>query len=182
MRKLLSLVAVATALLPTAVGATTVRALSTEAMTAEAEVIAIGRCVSIAPVWEDRVLVTHATVEITESLKGDVSGSIVVSLPGGIDTNRKVKVAMTYPGAPTMQPGEQVFLFLDREADDPTSLTVSGFAQGKFSVVADPSGVQYVSRDLRNLTLVTGAGQSAGTTTRTPLGAFRQEIKRHLAR
>lgn len=181
MRHLAWGLALAMILCPVAATATTVRALSTAEMTASAEVIAVGRCVSLTPVWEGRVLVTRATVEITESLKGDVSGTIEVTLPGGIDTNRRVKVAMTYPGAPTMQPGERVFLFLDRDASDPGALTVSGFSQGKYAIVADPSGDAYVSRDLSNLTLVGAAGSVAAKNRKT-LAAFRQEVRALLAR
>jgi hypothetical protein len=160
--------------------ATTVRALTTAEMAAGAEVIAVGRCVSVAPVWEGRVLVTRATVEVVESLKGDVSGTIEVTLPGGIDTTRRVKLAMTYPGAPTMQPGERVFLFLDRDPDA-TALTVSGFAQGKYAIVEDAGGA-YVTRDLTNLTLVGDGTQSVRSRNRQTLDAFRQEVRGHLAR
>jgi hypothetical protein len=161
--------------------ATTVRALSTAEMTAGAEVIAVGRCVSLAPVWEGRVLVTRATIEVLESLKGDVSGTIEVTLPGGFDTTRRVKLAMTYPGAPTMQPGERVFLFLDRDPVDTTALTVSGFSQGKYAIV-DEAGRSYVTRDLTNLTLVGDSSQSVRARDRKSLDALRQEVRGLLAR
>ena len=82
---------------------------------------------------------------------------------------------MTYPGAPTMRDNEQVFLFLTR-SDEVDGYVVSGFAQGKFSIVTDAAGVRRVSRDLRGSQLVEGTGVSRGTVTLEPLATFRQEI------
>ncbi|MCL4813320.1 MAG: hypothetical protein KJ061_12570 [Vicinamibacteraceae bacterium] len=182
MKRALLALAFAAAVLPSPVQATTVRALTTEAMTREADVIAIGQCVAVETVWEDRVLVTKATIEVSESLKGGASGRIVVSLPGGIDTNRKHPIAMTYPGAPIMQPGERVFVFLDRGDTDPSAFTVSGFSQGKFSIVVDPAGEEVVTRDLSQITLVGGPGPTRGAKDRKRLADFRREVRTILGR
>jgi hypothetical protein len=173
------LVAAAT---PIGASATTVRALSLQAMSADAEVIAVGHCVSIESAWEARTLVTRATVQVTESIKGDLGESIVVTLPGGVDANRRFPVAMTYPGAPSMQPGEQVFLFLDQEEADPSALTVSGFAQGKYTIESDGSGTQYVTRDLSGLALIDDAGAVAGAKSVKTLAEFRRDVLVHLGR
>src|SRR3954447_23454044 len=85
--------------------------LSLDDMVKQSDAIVIGNCTETKSVWIDRNLVTLATVSVTESLKGEAS-TLTVALPGGVDANRKIPVAMTYPGAPQMRPGEDVFLFL----------------------------------------------------------------------
>src|SRR5215510_13414455 len=92
-------------------------ALSVQDMVNQSDVIAIGNCVETKSVWVDRSLVTLATVSVSESLKGSETSTITVALPGGVDANRSIPVAMTYPGAPQMQPGENVFLFLTASTD-----------------------------------------------------------------
>ncbi|HKY45346.1 MAG TPA: hypothetical protein VJM50_19800, partial [Pyrinomonadaceae bacterium] len=92
-------------------------ALSLEDMVDQSDVIAIGNCSSIRSAWVDGTLVTLATVSVSETLKGAESGSLTVVLPGGIDANRQVPVAVSYPGAPRLTPGENVFLFLNSDVD-----------------------------------------------------------------
>jgi hypothetical protein len=84
--------------------ATTARRLSNEEMADTADIIVIGRVTDVRPVWENpRTLVTVATVSVSERLKGQVGDTITVALPGGIDSNRKFPIAVTYAGAPTMR-------------------------------------------------------------------------------
>ena len=79
--------------------ATTVVALSNRALTVSASVIATGRCVDLHTAWEGRVLVTVATISVTDVLKGEPGRTMTIALPGGADANRKFPVAMTYAGA-----------------------------------------------------------------------------------
>lgn len=162
--------------------ATTAVSLSTEALTAGADVIVTGRCVGVRSAWEGRTLVTVATVAVGEALKGTPGPTLTVAMPGGIDSNRRVPVAMTYAGAPQMQVSEDVFLFLVRDPDIASGLTVMGFAQGKFSIVVDETGSPAVSRDLTLLTLQSPAGTRRGTATRVGLEAFKREVRGYLAR
>jgi hypothetical protein len=160
--------------------ATTARRLSNQQLAQDADVIAIGRCLETRSVWEGRTLLTLATVAVAETLKGGPEATLTVALPGGIDANRKVPVAMTYAGAPTMRPGEEVFLFLNRDEVVTAGLIVAGFAQGKFSIVQDAAGNRAVSRDLTTLKLQMGPGVVAGTQTVTPLEEFRREVLEYL--
>jgi hypothetical protein len=155
--------------------------LSNEALTDASAAIVIGRVTSAESRWVDRSLVTAVTVQISETLKGGVAGQIEVLLPGGIDANRRFKVAMTYPGAPQMQTGEEVFLFLVQDDDLGGGYVVAGFAQGKFSILAQ-QGTQVVSRDLRGSQLVEGTGISRGAVVLTPLADFRAEIAGYISR
>lgn len=154
--------------------------LTNQQLTEQSDLILIGRTSGSASRWIDRTLVTAVTVQVTEVVKGFASGQIEVILPGGIDANRAVPIAMTYPGAPRMQPDEEMFLFLSYDTDIP-GYVVTGFAQGKFSIVTQ-QGTRMISRDLRGSQLVEGTGIARGSTTLTPLVEFRAEIAGYLNR
>lgn len=154
-------------------------ALSVEDMVNQSDVIAIGNCTDTRSVWVDRSLVTLATVTVTENLKGNET-SLTVALPGGADANRKFPVAMTYPGAPRITPGEDVLLFLTSSSEVAGSYTVAGFSQGKFSIVTDEDGELLVSRDLRKTALQDKDGVRRGQSNMTPLSTFKAQVKGYL--
>jgi hypothetical protein len=157
---------------------TTAVELSDQALAVGADVIVIGECVGVQSEWVDRVLVTRATVRVSEALKGSPEAEIVVTLPGGADANRKFPVAMTYAGAPQLRVGEQTFLFLN--SDETYGAIVSGFSQGKFSII-DDGGEQLVTRDLTRLTLSTGTGVvRGGTASKKKLSEFKNEVRGYL--
>jgi hypothetical protein len=160
--------------------ATTARRLSNAQLAQDAEVIVIGHVGESRSAWEGRTLVTLVTVTVAETLKGAPGQTLTVALPGGSDANRRFPVAMTYAGAPTMQPGEQVFLFLGHDDAIASGHVVLGFSQGKFSIVQNASGAAVVSRDLTTISLQTGAGVVPGTLTYTSLSEFKQEILGYL--
>ena len=155
-------------------------ALSLEEMVQQSDVIAIGSCTETQSVWVDNSLVTLAKVSVNETLKGTESTDLTVALPGGVDANRKFPVAMNYPGAPRMTPGEDVFLFLTSSGEVSGSYTVAGFSQGKFSIVKDEDGEPMVSRDLRQMSLQTNNGVRRGQNNLTPLASLKNEVKRQL--
>jgi hypothetical protein len=102
-----------------------------------------------------------------------------VILPGGVDTNRKFPVAMSYPGAPRLTPGENVFLFLTNDTDL-GGYTVAGFSQGKFSIVSDEDGQPVVSRDLTPMALQGNNGVHRGESNATPLSSFKEQVRGYL--
>jgi hypothetical protein len=155
-------------------------ALSLEDMVKQSDVIAIGNCVDTQSVWVDSTLVTLATVSVSETLKGTESGNLTVVLPGGVDANRQFPVAMSYPGAPRITPGEDVFLFLSAESEVANGYTVAGFSQGKFSIVNDEDGEPVVSRDLTKLSLQGNNGVRRGSANMTPLSNFKDQVKGYL--
>ena len=155
-------------------------ALSLEAMTDQSDVIAIGDVVDTKSVWVDGTLVTLASVSVSETLKGDGSGSLTVVLPGGIDANRQVPVAVSYPGAPRLTPGETAFLFLNSDVDYGLGYYVAGFAQGKFSIVNDEDGQPVVSRDLTRMSLQGNNGVRRGGANVIPLDTFKDRVKARL--
>ena len=155
-------------------------ALSLDDMVDHSDVIAIGNCVDTKSVWVDRSLVTLATVSVSETLKGAESGNLTVVLPGGVDANRKFPIAMSYPGAPRLTPGEDVFLFLNSDTDYGLGYNVAGFSQGKFSIVNDEEGEPVVSRDLTKLTLQTNNGVRRGGANVISLATFKDQVKARL--
>jgi hypothetical protein len=160
--------------------ATTLMAKSDRDMSKEADMIVVGRCIKTRSEWVDKVLVTVATMNVTETLKGDTQKTIEVVLPGGIDTKRKVPVAMTYAGAPTLTPNEQVFLFLTRDAALDNAMTITGFSQGKYNVVADPQGKSIVTRNVSDARFIGGQGMSEGSRERRTLNQFKAEVQGYL--
>jgi len=154
--------------------------MSVEDMVNQSNVIAIGNCTETRSVWVDRSLVTLATVSVTESLKGNEASSITVALPGGVDANRRIPIAMTYPGAPKITPGENVFLFLTDSSEVDGSYTVAGFSQGKFSIGTDDNGELVLSRDLTKTSLQGDRGLRRGHTDRTPLATLKAQVRGYL--
>jgi hypothetical protein len=155
-------------------------ALSLPEMVNQSDVIAIGNVVETRSVWVDRTLVTMASVAVSETLKGAGSSNLTVVLPGGIDVNRKFPVAVSYPGAPRLTPGEDVFLFLSSNPDFSGSYTVAGFSQGKFSIVNDADGEQVVSRDLSKMQLQGNSGLHRGLKNAVPLASFKDQVRGYL--
>ena len=166
--------------LPAPVETTLANALSVKDMVNQSDLIAIGSCVDTKSVWVDRALVTLVTISVAETLKGAEQQTITVALPGGVDANSKFPVAMTYPGAPRITPGENVFLFLTAESDVAGSYTVAGFSQGKFSIVTDENGEQLVTRDLTKTTLKDNNGVRRGSSNMTPLASLKAEVRGQL--
>ena len=155
-------------------------ALSVADMTDQADVIAIGNCVDTRSMWVDNSLVTLVTVAVGEALKGMPGDTLTVVVPGGIDTNRRIPVAMTYPGAPRLTPGETVFLFLNADSEVGGGYNVTGFSQGKFSIVEGADGQPMVTRDLTKVALKDSDGVRRGTANMTPLASMKAHVKGRL--
>ena len=154
--------------------------VSEKQMALQSELILTGRCASAKTVWMGRTLVTLATISVGEILKGQAPGALTVVLPGGIDANRPVPIAMSYPGAPRILPQEEVFLFLARQPEVPLGYIVAGYSQGKFSIVEDEQGQKHVARDLTKVRLRSSTGIGRGAVLKTSLDEFKDRIKGYL--
>jgi hypothetical protein len=154
--------------------------LSVEEMVDDSHLITIGSCVDARSTWVDRNLITIATISVKETLKGDAGGSVAVVLPGGIDVNRKHPIAMTFPGAPRITPGEDVLLFLTEDDQVGGGYTIAGFSQGKFSIVKDEQGREMITRDLTRTTLRGKTGSRRGNVSLTSLESMKTLINRQL--
>jgi hypothetical protein len=149
-------------------GATTVKRLSLEELTARSELIVLGHHLETKSVWVGRLLVTRTTVAVGELLKGQAPPSVIVDILGGIDMNRRVPIGMNVPGAPRIHSGEQVILFLSRREGltGTREYEIVGFSQGKFSITKDATGSRV---------------RAAASGAAMPLAQFKAEIQRYVS-
>lgn len=148
-----------------------------------ADLIVIGRAVDTRSEWveDGRVLVTLATVEVGETVKGGDAERITVVLPGGTDVNRKFPVAMTYAGAPSISQGEEVLLFLEGESLVPGGYAIGGFNAGKFSIVEGEDGKKLIAPGRMKEKARTGPGIVRGNAKFVELDEVKGKVKRYLA-
>jgi hypothetical protein len=151
---------------------------SMEQMVEVAQLIVIGQCAGTQSRWvEGRRLVTEATILVEEALKGSPETQVMVELPGGVDSNRRFPVAMTYAGAPQISPTEKVLLFLVRPDEGANSYSVMGFAQGKFSVGQTSDGEEVVTRDMTKAPVPKSPGLTRGNPQVVSLSEFKAWVR-----
>lgn len=161
--------------------ATTAVERSQEDMIREAGLIVTGRCTSLQSTWVDRNLVTLATIQVSEVLKGQAAREVTVVIPGGIDTSRRVPIAVNYPAAPEILKQENVLLFLVPEPMVDKGHAIVGFSQGKFSLAQNEQGQLFATQNLGELHLQGRAGVTRGTARSVSIDALRQQIRQTLS-
>ncbi len=142
----------------------------------QAEIIVAGRCTGLQSQWVGRDLVTLATISVSEVLKGQAGPEVTVVLPGGIDSNRRFPIAMTFPAAPEIFLQEDVLLFLATEDLVAGGWGIVGFSQGKFTVVEN-AGAKVATQNLSGLTLQGRNGRLQGGAKSISLPQLRQQIR-----
>lgn len=155
--------------------ATTIVEMDLHAMSTEADLVVTGRCVEVASLWLRGELVTRITVDIEETFKGEATSPVKVIVPGGFDANRKIPIASVVPGAPEIDHGEALLLFLSPEDTDGYRRII-GFAQGKFRLVPGPSGSTLAARDLSELRVAGREGIAMGDAETFPLAEIRAAV------
>ncbi|MEZ5365825.1 MAG: hypothetical protein R2748_26710 [Bryobacterales bacterium] len=122
---------------------------------------------------------THYEVRVSETLRGPSAQTLIISEPGGVVED----VAMSVPGAPRLEVGEEAVLFAY-----PTPLghwRIRGWGQGRFPVetVAGRSVVRSPRVDAVKLTNRTAAltPESAWTPSGEDLAAFLGRVRRLIA-
>lgn len=175
-----ALLATLVLLLASAAPATTLIELSDEQLARVAEVIVKGRCTAITTTWRGGKLLTVTTVAVTEVLKGTPPATVEVLLPGGIDLDREIPVAMTFPGAASMSRDEKVVLFLSSVGEAKREYQIIGFSQGKFSIARDETGEVFVRQDLHGATLIGEDGPRRGGLRSLPLELFERRLRHAL--
>jgi hypothetical protein len=149
----------------------------------ESAIIVTGHCTHLQSQWAGRTLVTLATIQISEVLKGSAGATVTVTLPGGVDSNRRIPIAMNYPAAPVILQQEDVLLFLTPQELVAGSYSVVGYSQGKFTLVADARGRKMATQSLSGLKLQGKNGslhESSGKTIQ--LDELRAKIQSSTAR
>jgi len=149
-------------------------------MSQGATTIVTGQCIGTRSTWVGRTLYTIATVQVSETIKGDPQTTVNVAIPGGIDLNRNIPLEMKYPGAPLMQRGEESFLFLIPATAMPGSYSVMGYAQGKLSIVANQDGEKMVTPNSARVPMNNANGVVRGNAPMTRLSVFKDRVKAYL--
>lgn len=115
-------------------------------------------------VWIDGALYTAVRLEILDVVAGAPPPTTILLLPGGVDLDREIPVAVRWPGAPELGTGERALLFLDRGSVAPLGgggryYSIVGFSRGKLAIwsdgetlmVEEPSSASGAARSLASV-------------------------------
>lgn len=165
---------------PTGATTTTSDTVELAELTDRADLIVDAIAADRASLWIDGTLFTAVHLEIQEVLKGESLGDITLLLPGGIDLDREIPVAIRWPGAPELGTGERSLLFLYRSREEkirgpskprgrdrpngPHYYSIVGFSQGKLEVRAEGTNL-----------VIEGTSDSSGN--RRRLSSVKAEIR-----
>ncbi|HEX5752059.1 MAG TPA: hypothetical protein VFZ09_37925 [Archangium sp.] len=83
---------------------------------------------------DGRRIITDVEIQVTEALKGQASGTVLVTQPGG----RVGDIGQRVSGLAAFTPGEEVVVFLERHGKQ--AFRVSGMVQGKYQVQRSEDG------------------------------------------
>jgi hypothetical protein len=132
LRALLSI----TLLIGLPVGATTLLRTDVAELSSASDTIVQGTVRRVQSRWsgDGRRIVTDVEIEVTDTLKGQPGGTVLVTQPGG----KVGDIGQVVHGLATFSPGEEVIVFLEKRGK--VSFQVSSMAQGKFQVRRDADG------------------------------------------
>ena len=141
----------ALAALASTAAATIVLRVTPRELADAAHLVVEGRVDSVDVRWDDArtCINTYVTFSIDRAHKGNASGSLVITVPGGRVGEDEVRVE----GTAQFESGEEAVVFLWRNREG--SWIVVGEAQGKFRLRKDPkTGVRMAENSLKGLCLV----------------------------
>lgn len=154
-------------------GAATVEKMSLPEMVKLSPSIVVGTVTDVSSAWNEdhtRIFTTIA-LDVSESLKGELSGVITFRQIGGTVGDTRISV----PGFPVFKEGSELLLFLN---DDPSGyIPVVGLGQGKFDVfVNEQSGQKIVANDVLGLETVGGKSLDEASTIKTSLSSLKRSV------
>ncbi len=162
------------------VEATTAVMLTDTELIVNSRFIVYGKVISVTSDWDSSssMVWTYVEVHADRVLKGDLhERTIVLKQLGGTVGEKSVRVI----GQPGFAAGERVLLYLNTGADG--SMHSAHNFMGKFSVIDDPGGAEFVQRsvDPNEVDILdrTSAGE---VTNRAPFGTYLKKIRRTLNR
>jgi hypothetical protein len=168
-------------LVPAGLWATTAVEMSTDDLAQAASLIVSGRVTNVQSTWVNRDLVTLATISVSEVLKGQAGSEITVVIPGGVDMNRPIPIAVSVPAAPQFTDNESTLLFLVDEDQVQDSYAVAGFSQGKFTL-EEVAADKMARQDTSDLNLQRPSGLIVrGGAKAVPYEQLKKQILRTLA-
>ena len=161
------------------ISATTLAKLSLDQIAAGSDAVARVRCTAAESRWEGGSIWTLATVQVLESMKGNLPSSITIRVPGG----RVGHLTATVDATPKFAPGNEAVVFLQRSrAGD---FTVAGWAEGTFRILRDPhSGAETVTQDSSAFAVFDATSRTFRSEgiRRMPIDEFRARMAAALAR
>ena len=145
-------------LLPVRAGATSMVPQTLDELSTKSDAVVRVTTLATRSEWRNRVIVTIARMRVTDALLGTLAPGQVIEVAtlGGVVDGVELRV----PGAPHFAAGEDDVLFLG-----PGKLAdwqVTDLAQGKFEVVRDSSGREFLGRrDMEGVELPLGGAVPA---------------------
>lgn len=155
-------------------------AMTAEQLIDEADAVIQGRVIRLESRWDEngRIVVTEATVEVTDTIVGEAAPEIVVRTPGGKVADFRVEAI----GFPQMYMGEEVILFVKADRAIGASRIV-GHQQGHFEVVTRKDGVTLaVPRIEEDAAFLLPSGKPMPQPRSSELGAFKGRLRAEAAR
>lgn len=164
----------------TAVNASTFVALTAEELIEQSSAIIQGRVIGLESRWDEqgRIIVTDATIQVTETIVGDTPPQVVVRTPGGTVADYRVEA----DGFPQLAKGEEVVLFVSSGSNTQVRRIV-GHQQGHVEVVRRLDGVSLaVPRMEEGISYLTPSGKPLPPMRSTELGTFKARLRAEAAR
>jgi hypothetical protein len=161
--------------------ATTVIEKDLSQLSAEADLVFVGRVAAVESRWRDegrKAVETVVTFDVLESLYGDAPAQVKLPFAGGeVDGLREVVA-----GLPQFTVGEQVVVFA---TEHPGISPIVGFHQGCFRVVEGPAGPVVLNAENAPVTAVQGRNLALGkadqdTSQAMPLDRFLDGVRQQL--
>lgn len=150
----------------------TLRQLSLNDMIQQSTLIVRGKVQPTTAAFHGSIIFSHYQVQITETLKGNASGTIDIGVPGGIAKG----LQQIYAGAPTLSTTQDYVIFLWTSK---TGLTqVIGLSQGLFQVISNSANQPIVIRAAATERMLDASGQPVtDSDIQMPLSSLRTLIQ-----
>ncbi|WNG25313.1 hypothetical protein F0U62_15725 [Cystobacter fuscus] len=146
--------------------ATTMLRVDLPELSHSADVIVHGTVRRMESRWsgDRRLIVTDVEIQVTEALKGQAGGTVLVTQRGG----RVGDIGQKVSGLASFSPNEEVVVFLERRG---SAFHVSGMAQGKYKVLR-------AEDDTRAMAVPESTGEALllDATTHQPVTSSRQAL------
>jgi hypothetical protein len=132
------------------VGATTMLRADLPQMAQTSDTVVQGVVRRVQSRWsgDNRRIVTDVEIQVTEALKGQPGGTVVVTQPGG----RVGDIGQVVSGLASFSEGEEVVVFLEKRGA--AAFQLSGMAQGKYQVQRTGPGAMAVPASTGDAVLI----------------------------
>lgn len=177
-RALLTLAAVVAA---TSVMAANLQALDLDQLVQLSDEIVVGRVVASETRWQGKVIVTVATIEVEETIKGEGAARLEITQLGGTAVHARtgLSVTMTASTQVALTPGDDVLLFVSRLPGETRQLV--GAQQGRLSIRENPqTRVREIPVGPKRLEVLRGAERDRVATKVLTLEDMRERIRARL--